>query len=401
MRKTKQQRGWTSQICLGATSAALTLLVGLVVGLVATQAAQAQTYSVLYNFAGPPDGQFSYTGLVSDPQGNLYGTTSEGGAFNFGTVFKVSGTTETLLYSFTGKADGASPLAPLVRDAAGNLYGTTNAGGASGFGTVFKVKPNGSETVLHSFAGGTTDGCNPYGGLLRDKVGNLYGTTNKCGASNEGTVFKVNTSHKETVLHSFTGGTTDGGYPYLTSLLMDVKGNLYGVGQNGGTVGVGVVYKLSKSGKFTVLYSFTAGTHDGCYPYGSPAMDKAGNLYGTTNGCGASSLGTVWKLSKNGVETVLHSFTRSTTDGESPFAGVILDAHGNLYGDTLEGGTLGVGIVYKVSKTGVFTLLYSFNGTTGHYPYGGLLRDAAGNLYSTAFTGGSSGYAGVVWKLTP
>lgn len=305
-----------------------------------------------------------------------------------------------MLYSFTGKTDGASPLAPVVIDAAGNLYGTTEAGGSSGLGTVFKVEAGGTETVLHSFAGGTTDGCNPGGALIEDAAGNLYGTTNKCGASNVGTVFKVEPSGTETVLHSFTGDTSDGSYPYLTSLLIDKKDNLYGVAQNGGTARVGVVYELSKSGTLTVLHSFLAGTKDGCYPYGTPTMYK-GVLYGTTQGCGSSGKGTVWKVTKKGKEKLLHSFLGGPTDGAGPYAGVILDATGNLYGDTLAGGSVGLGTVYELSKTGVLTLLQSFDGYTGSSPYGGLIRDAAGNLYSTAFSGGSSGYAGVVWEVTP
>lgn len=379
----------------------LTLLVVPVPGLVATQPAQAQTYTVLYNFQGGTDGDFPFAGLVSDTAGNLYGTTTEGGPSNDGTVFKLSGTTETVLYSFKGGTDGANPEAPLIIDAAGNLYGTTATGGSPGFGTVFEVKPSGAETVLHSFAGGTTDGCTPYGGLRRDKAGNLYGTTNKCGAADVGTVFKVKPNGKETVLHSFTGDASDGSYPYLTSLIIDAKGILYGVAQDGGAGNLGVVYKLSKSGTLTVLHSFAGGTTDGCYPLGSPAMDKKGNLYGTTYDCGSSSyMGTVWKVSKTGAETVLHSFHGGATDGQSPYAGVVLDAHGNLYGDTLEGG-LGIGTVYELSKTGTLTVLHSFDGVHGEYPYGGVIRDAAGNLYSTGFAGGSSGYAGVVWEVTP
>jgi len=380
----------------------LTLLVVPVLVLVATQSAQAQTYTVLYNFQGGTDGDFPYAGLVSDAAGNLYGTTTEGGPSNYGTVFKVSGTTETVLYSFKGGTDGATPQAPLIIDAGGNLYGTTVNGGSSSMGTVFEVKSNGAETVLHSFAGGITDGCNPYGGLLRDKAGNLYGTTNKCGASDVGTVFKVKPNGKETVLHSFTGDASDGSYPYLTSLLIDAKGNLYGVAQNGGTGDLGVVYKLSKSGTLTVLHSFAGGTTDGCFPLGSPAMDKKGNLYGTTYDCGSSSyMGTVWKVSKKGTESVLHSFRGGAADGQSPYASVVLDAQGNLYGDTIEGGTLNLGTVYELSKTGTLTVLHSFDGSTGEYPYGGLIRDATGNLYSTGFAGGSSGYAGVVWEVTP
>ena len=403
MNHTKELSGWISQAKFGVASALAGLLLPLMTSLGTAPSAQAQIYTVLHSFGGANDGQFPYAGLVRDGQGNLYGTTSEGGTSNYGTVFKIDGTTETILYNFTGGADGATLVAPVIRDASNNLYGTTVAGGASGMGTVFKVEQNGTETVLHSFAGGTTDGCDPYGGLLRDKSGNLYGTTNKCGSAGVGVIFKISKTGKETVLHNFTGSTSDGSYPYLTSLIMDKKGNLYGVAQDGGTIGVGIVYKLNKSNKLTVLYSFRAGTSDGCYPYGIPIMDKSGNLYGTTYDCGAHDRGIVWKVSKAGVETILHNFAGGSSDGATPYAGVVMDPQGNLYGDTISGGIgeEGIGTVYELSKNGTVTLLNSFDGSTGEYPYGGVIRDAQGNLYGTAFSGGSSGFAGVVWKITP
>jgi uncharacterized repeat protein (TIGR03803 family) len=395
---TRQQRN--SKIRLGAASAALTLVVVLMLGLVTTQSAQAQTFTDLYNFTGGADGGYPYATLVRDAAGNLYGTTYIGGSSSYGTVFKVDTSgTETVLYSFTGGADGGYPFAGLVRDTAGNLYGTTYYGGSSNYGTVFKVATSGTETVLHTFAGGTTDGCYPYGGLLRDKAGNLYGTTEVCGASSQGTVFKVATSGTETVLHSFTGGTTDGGNPLYTSLLMDKKGNLYGVTYGGGTSSEGVVYKLSKTGTLTVLHSFSGGTTDGCYPYGTPAMDKKGNLYSTTDSCGSSSVGILWKVSKKGTETVLHNFAGGSTDGAYPIAGVIMDAKGNLYGDTDGGGTSSLGTVYKLSKTGTVTLLHSFAGSDGEIPIGGLIRDSKGTLYGDTVEGGSGSY-GTVWQLT-
>ncbi len=359
---------------------------------------------MLYNFTGSSGGAGPYAGLIRDSKGTLYGTGYYGGTSDYGVVFKLdSSGAETVLYNFTEGADGGYPLGALVRDKAGNLYGTASSGGdtacSSGCGTVFKVDTNGSETVLHSFTGGTTDGCNPIGGLLRDKAGNLYGTTNSCGASNYGTVFKVDTSGSETVLHSFTG--SDGAYPYLTGLLMDKKGNLYGVTENGGTSFAGVLYELSKSGTLTVLHSFAGKTTDGCYPSGTPLMDTKGNLYGTAEGCGSSSDGIVWKVSKKGTETVLHNFAGGASDGQYPFAGVIMDGKGNLYGDTEEGGAARLqGTVYKLSKKGKLTLLYSFGESDGEYPYGGLIRDAKGNVYGTTRAGGSGGY-GTVWKLTP
>jgi uncharacterized repeat protein (TIGR03803 family) len=365
---------------------------------------------VVYSFTGSSDGGEPYAGLVRDAAGNLYGTTISAGAFGWGVVFKVDTRgTETVLHSFGGvTTDGRTPYAELVRDKSGNLYGTTYEGGGigcvDGCGTVFKVDTTGTETVLHSFAGGTTDGCLPYGGLLQDKAGNLYGTTQSCGASNYGMVFRLSKSGKFRVMHSFAGGTRDGAYPLYASLLMDKNGALYGVAQYGGTSNEGVVYKLSKSGTLRVLHSFAGGTTDGCNPYGTPAMDTLGNLYGTAVACGSSNMGVVWKANKKGTEKVLHNFAGGTTDGRIPIAGVILDAKGNLYGDTQNGGGTGCfgagcGTVYKLSKTGTLTLLHTFTGSEGAMPFGGVIRDTKGNLYGTAFLGGIPNW-GTVWQIT-
>jgi uncharacterized repeat protein (TIGR03803 family) len=401
---------WDSKMGLGAASAALALVVVLGLGLGTTQSAQAQTFTALYSFTGASDGGEPYAGLVRDAGGNLYGTAISAGAYGWGVVFKVDPRgTETVLHSFGAvTTDGRTPYAGLIRDKAGNLYGTTYEGGGigcvDGCGTVFKVDTTGTETVLHSFAGGTTDGCFPYGGLLRDKAGNLYGTTQACGASSSGTVFRLSKSGKETVLHNFAGGASDGANPLYASLLMDRKGALYGVAQYGGTSNEGVVYKLSKSGALRVLHSFAGGTTDGCNPNGTPAMDSLGNLYGTAVACGSSNMGIVWKVSKKGTEKVLHNFTGGTTDGGVPIAGVILDAKGNLYGDTQYGGgtgclSTGCGTVYKLSKTGKLTLLHIFAGSEGAFPFGGVIRDTKGNLYGTTFLGGSPDW-GTVWQIT-
>jgi uncharacterized repeat protein (TIGR03803 family) len=409
MTNPNQHRGWLSRTILRAASTALTL--AAVLGVALMPLAQARTFTVLHAFRSSPDGAGPISGLVMDEAGNLYGTTIFGGSSNGGTVFKVDTTgKETVLHRFTELDDGIFPESNLVRDAAGNLYGTTSQGGGTewcgghGCGTVFKVDTTGKETVLHSFAGGRTDGCNPYGGLVRDKADNLYGTTMQCGFSNRGTVFKVDTTGKETVLHSFAGGSSDGAYPYLTSLLIDQKGNLYGLTANGGASHEGVVYKLSKNRTLRVLHSFAGGAADGCAPRGTPFMDEYGNLYGTTMFCGSSDEGIVWKLSKNGKETVLYSFTGTVTggDGELPEAGVIMDAKGNLYGDTIQGGTSGdAGTVYELNEKGTITRLHSFHGEPdGAAPWGGLIRDAKGNLYGTAMGGGKD-RNGTVWKLTP
>jgi len=183
-------------------------------------------------------------------------------------------------------------------------------------------------------------------------------------------------------------------------LLMDAKGNLYGVTAQGGASNKGVVFKLSKNGRLTVLHSFVGGKADGCYPYGTPAMDAKGNLYGTTYMCGTANAGVVWKVGAKGTENVLHNFAGGSSDGAYPYAGVIMDAKGNFYGDTAYGGSSGDGTVYELNKKGKLTLLHSFAGSDGESPIGGLIRDAKGNLYGTAYEGGSDLY-GTVWKLTP
>jgi uncharacterized repeat protein (TIGR03803 family) len=412
---------------LGAASASFASLVVFVLGVVTIQPARAQTFTTLYEFTGPStDGAYPEAGLVRDETGNLYGTAWGGGSgacddefgdVGCGTVFKVDTSgKETTLYSFTGQSDGGYPFAELVLDAAGNLYGTTSHFGSSGgCGTVFKLDTSGKATVLHSFTGGTTDGCYPYGGLLRDQAGNLYGTTLEgggtgCYGEGCGVVFKLDTTGTETVLHSFAGYPSDGALPDFTSLLMDQKGNVYGVTSEGGSssvcsLGCGVVFKLSKAGTETVLHSFTGGA-EGCFVFGTPAMDKSGNIYGTTDACGSSGYGygVVWKVSKKGTETVLHAFAGS--DGTYPIAGVILDAKGNLYGDTEGGGSNDNGTVYKLSKSGKLVVLRSLNeGTDGANPYGGVIRDKKGNLYGTTSDGGDLKCnpdfgCGTVWKLT-
>jgi uncharacterized repeat protein (TIGR03803 family) len=406
MTGTVQRRSWISG-SLRTASTALALAAVLVTAVVVAQSAQAQTFTLLHPFTGyPTDGAAPYAGLVMDAKGNLYGTTMQGGVGEvYGTVFKLAGKKETVLHSFTGAPDGAGPIAGLVMDANGNLYGTTYyGGGPDPTGTVFKVSKSGKETVLYSFCAvsGCADGESPYAGLVMDAKGNLYGTTTGGGASGAGTVFKVTSKGKETVLYSFTGGP-DGAYPYA-GLVMDAKGNLYGTTYGGGK-GDGTVFKVTKTGKETVLYGF-AGSPDGKGPEAGLVMDAKGNLYGTTVFGGASNSGTAFKVSSKGKETVLHSFAGGT-DGATPYAGLVMDAKGNLYGTTYYGGTstncyLDCGTVFKVSSKGKETVLYSFTGgTDGAYPYFGfLVMDAKGNLYGTAYEGGSS-EEGTVWKLTP
>jgi uncharacterized repeat protein (TIGR03803 family) len=370
-----------------------------------------QTYTFLYNFTGGLDGSNPSAGLIQDARGNLYGTTSGGGRTGTGVVFKLDPTgKETVLHEFGFAArpnDGANPSAGLVRDAAGNLYGTTVNGGASGLGTIFQFTAKHLEFVLHSFAGTRTDGAHPYAGLIRDSTGKFYGTTSAGGAFGHGTVFKLAPFGvgKESMLYSFTGGA-DGANPSGT-LVRDAAGILYGTTNAGGSSscsgGCGVVFKIDTSGRETVIYSFTGG-NDGANPSGTLLRDAAGNLYGTTNNGGTSGYRVVFKLETTGTETVLHNFAGFPTDGSGPYA-VMRDPAGNFYGTTSGGGAFGAGVVFELETTGKETVLYSFLEFTGSTfdasnASGTLLRDAAGNLYGTAASGGDFN-AGVVFKLTP
>ena len=350
--------------------------------------------TVLYSFKGGADGASPWAGVIRDSAGNLYGTTVYGGTANEGVVYKLDTTgQETVLYTFTGGADGGCPNAGVIRDSAGNLYGAAAGGGASGRGVAFTVSPTGQETVLYNFTSGA-DGGYPNAGVIRDSAGNLYGTTVGGGTAGAGVVYKLDTAGHETVLYSFTGWA-DGGGPYA-GVIGDSAGNLYGTTIYRGTANKGVVYKVDSAGHETVLYSFPAGA-DGENSNAGVIGDTAGNLYGTTQNGGAANRGVVYKLDSAGHETVLYTFTGGA-DGANPYAGVIRDSAGNLYGTTFQGGTVGAGVVYKVDTTGRQTVLYSFtDGADGGYPWAGVIRDSAGNLYGTTCQGGRGG--GVVYKL--
>jgi uncharacterized repeat protein (TIGR03803 family) len=389
-----QHWNWLSGIRSRSANAAIAVAVLLLV--VASQSALSQTVVTLYSFTGTAgDGYFPGARLIRDGAGNLYGTTEFGGAFGNGTVFKLDAQgTETILLSFDG-ANGQYPVTGLIRDGVGNLYGTTFYGGTYGDGTVFKLSKTGAETVLYSFSGGA-DGRSPAAGLIRDGAGNLYGTTEFGGAFGNGTVFKLDAQGTETVLHSFAG-QPDGAAP-VADLMRDAAGNLNGTTYLGGVANLGTVFKLSKTGTETVLHSFT-GQPDGAQPQAGLIGDGVGNLYGTTSAGGAYKRGTVFKLDTTNTETVLHSF-RGKPDGRNPYGDLVRDAEGNLYGTTNIGGTSFIGTVFRVRATGREIVLHSFTGPDGAQPQAGLILGADGNLYGTAIFGGAFGY-GTVFKLTP
>ncbi len=378
---------------------ALAILLAAVV--LAPHSSQAQTENQLYWFKnGPTDGQTPYTGVIRDTKGNLYGTTAYGGAFNHGTVFKISKRVRTLLHSFTAKTDGATPLS-LVQDATGNLYGTAQSYGTGGCGTVFRLDRTGKLTVLHAFTG-SSDGCLPNN-LIRDAQGNLYGTTEYGGPTNVGTVFKVDTTGKETVIYSFTGGVLGGkgGASPLGGIIRDAAGNLYGTTYGGGPDNFGTVYKLDAAGNETVLHAFTGANIDGEYPWGALAQDSAGNLYGTTEIGGTANSGTIFKVDPAGNESVLFSFTQQA-QGASPQSSLVIDSAGNLYGNTGLSGTYDEGVVFKFDPvTATETVLHYFgNGFDGRAPIGALTLDAAGHIYGATQQGGKANN-GTVFVIIP
>jgi uncharacterized repeat protein (TIGR03803 family) len=333
--------------------------------------------------------------------GMLYGTTSAGGTYNDGTVFRLhpSGSWKDLLYSFKGGTDGANPVADLIA-VNGTLYGTTENGGAYGLGTVFRIDANGKERVLHSFGNGS-DGAQPQASLTFLN-GKLYGTTFKGGADGYGTVFRISTGGAERVLHSFSVGYsfgTDGGHPVAGLII--INGTLYGTTPTGGKNAAGIFFAMSTSGEETILYTFEGGLPAARDPY-APLVLLNGTLYGTAGG-GTNDYGTVFSINPNGTnEAVLYSFGGSSADGRDPVAGLTV-LRNTLYGTTDDGGKSGYGTLYKITTTGVETVLHDFS--FGAPPHDGTDPDAdliyvKGRLYGTTYGGGVSG-AGTVFALTP
>ncbi len=368
--------------------------------------------------------------LVADRSGNLYGTTQQGGAANHGIVFELSPPapgkrtwTETVLHVFNG-ADGDSPIAGLVLDGSGNLYGTTSGGGANDDGVVFELSPPAqgrtawTEQLLHTFDG--SSGAVPWAPLIADGAGNLYGTTAGGGIRGNGLVFELSppkpgtNAWTETVLHRFNG--PDGSGPE-GGLVADGSGNFYGATGYGGAGGFGLVYELSppapgrSAWTETALYRFNSA--DGAYPVASLLRDAAGNLFGPASGGGPSDEGVIFELSpphtgKTWTETVLYAFNRNNPNipGVDPAGSLIADDAGDLYGTANQGGPFSAGDVFKLSPPSqgqtawTATLLHAFQMSDGQAPYAGLLSDGAGNLYGVTQIGGANG-DGVVFKVLP
>ncbi len=369
---------------------------------------------VLHSFGGSGDGIDPVAGLVFDTEGNLYGTTSSGGALFNGTVFELKqrgdGTwVDTVLHSFGAGTDGADPHAGLTMDGAGNLYGTTKDGGLHGYGTVFEMSRtqggDWQEKLLHSFKFSLSQAMYPESGVIMDGAGNLYGTSYYGGIHGYGTVYELSPNNDggwtERAIHSFNDNGKDGSQPQ-SGLLFDAEGNLYGTTYMRGIHYEGAAFQLTPEGNGNwserVMHSFGGGS-DGVQPYAGLISDAAGKLYGTTYYGGIHQTGTVFELSPNGsggwTERVLHSFDRDDrTDGAYPIAPLLVDGNGNLYGTTFNGGIHDEGTVFELSpeENGEWTetVLHSFknDGQDGDYPFGGLIMDGAGNLYGTTGGGG-------------
>jgi uncharacterized repeat protein (TIGR03803 family) len=297
---------------------------------------------VLYKFTDP-NRLFTTGKLVLDSHGNLYGVDQTGGEFGEGSIFKLTPSGAfTVLYSFTGQGDGAFPNG-VISDAQGNFYGTANFGGAFNQGSVFEFPPSRGIKVIYSFTGGS-DGGEPFdSALYRDAEGNLFGTTMFDGGRiSLGVVFQVAPDGTETVLHTFLGGS-DGARP-KGSLISDGNGNLYGTTSSGENLKGGTVFQITTAGVLSELHKFTGS--DGFDPNAGLVRDADGNLFGTTFSGGSSNDGVIFEITAQDVETVLHDFSGS--DGSTPYNGLIIDQLGNLYGTTGFGGAFDQGTVFKL-----------------------------------------------------
>jgi uncharacterized repeat protein (TIGR03803 family) len=387
--------------------------------------AQAQRpFRVLHAFGNGSDGAGVYGSVILDSAGSVYGTTSGGGAYDGGTVFRLragaaGAWVEDILHSFGEGNDGAMPLDGPVLDSRGSLYGTTEGGGGSyTYGTVFRLSPGRGgwkEAVLHRFGQHDQDS-SPWGSVVMDQQGDVYGTA----ASAAFELTPGPKGWKETILHNFTGKSGDGAAPFAGPI-RDAAGNLYGTTMHGGGgtecgAGCGTVWELSPPSWNTqgwtehILHAFGVTKGDGGFPgLGQLTLDALGNLYGTTESGGPLLAGTVFKLTPPASdtggewrETILHGFGEDQ-DGYLPEGGVILDNSGNLYGTTGTGGA-GCGVVFKLSPQGngtwKYALLHTFHNSDGCAPDANLAFGPDGKLYGTTSIGGTYG-GGVVFQLTP
>jgi uncharacterized repeat protein (TIGR03803 family) len=367
----------------------LTLMGALLFILIAAfQPTQAQTLKTIYKFNGFPDGADPVWGPTFDAQGNLWGTTPVQPGHGSGTIYKLTPSgdtwTETTAYTFPGPGDTVSW--GFIVDGQGNLFNTT-------LNSLFVITPQGTVNTLYTFTGGADGGTLYWENLVRDALGNFYGTAAAGGTSGRGVVFRVDPSGIEDVLYSFTGGA-DGGGP-TGGVVFDAQGNLYGTTGGGGKYKHGTVFKVTPSGVETVLHSFHS--QDGKQPQGGLTIDAQGNLYGATWGGGTGHSGTVFEITSSGTYKVLYSFLGGD-NGWRPNGPLTLDAQGNLYGVTFGG----AGTIFQVTPTGAQQVLWNFGkpAKQSKYPTPGLVWDSQGNLYGATNGGGRNGSWGTIFRLT-
>ncbi len=352
-------------------------------------------FTLLYSFqGGTGDAADPYHCLIQASDGNLYGTTLEGGSSNGGAIFEITPSgDESVFYAFA-----TMPWACMTQVSTGDFYGTTASGGANGRGTFFEISPSGTGTVLYSFPAGGSD---PYTGLIQANDGNFYGTTGANGRDDDGTVFELTPGGDYSVLHTFPKTTsTDGQIPYA-GLIQGSDGNFYGTTYQGGANDDGTVFEVTPSGTETVLYSFAGGS-DGEHPYAGVIQGSDGNFYGTTYQGGANDDGTVYEVTPSGTETVLYAFAGGGGDGANPEAGLTQGSDGNFYGATYLGGANDDGTVFEVTPSGTETVLHTFTGgsSDGANPSANLVQGSDGNLYGTTYLGGTNNY-GTVFEIIP
>jgi uncharacterized repeat protein (TIGR03803 family) len=375
--------------------------------------ANAQIESNLYSFEGPPDGANPRCGLVQDSDGNYYGTTYAGGTNSSGSVFRLTpGGSYASLYSFGSQPfDGTHPSAGLILGGDGNFYGTAYYGGTNNFGTVFRISPGGSYSNLYSFQGWPNDGENPGAALVLGSDGNFYGTTSGGGTNRYGTVFQFTTNDTETILYSFAGPTNDGAGP-LAPLVLGLDGNFYGTTAFGGLTnisgttaafvgGFGTVFRISPGGSYQNLHAFGSVIPDGLYPFSSLVQGNDGNFYGVTYDGGTfTNLGAVFRISPGGSESLIYSFGSQPGDGTKP-SSLVIGSDGNFYGTAFDGGTNGLGTIFRISPGGSETILYSFGSqpNDGANPLGNLIEDGDGIWFGTTESGGAAN-KGTIFELT-
>lgn len=377
------------------------------------------TSLVSFSFNGATNsGRYPVGDLTVGPDGNLYGMTTEGGSLNLnhGTIFKVTLAGElTTLVEFTGysgASKGGNPRGSLALGPDGNFYGTTQEGGEDNVGTVFKVTPAGVLTTLlesTTFTKGVTStGGYPQGGICAASDGSLYGTTFFGGEENFGTIFKLDASGNRTTLIHFTGtgGMNRGSNP-PSGLVLGSDGNFYGTTQNGGANDLGTIFKLTPEGVLSTLVEFTGNgaTNKGSHPYGRLTLAPDGNLYGMANEGGDNNFGTIFRMTQTGeLTTLLHFDASAGGSGAWPLGHLTVGPDGHLYGMANSGGANDHGTIFRITTAGVFTRLASFNlngptnGVRGGWPWGSLSVGPDGALYGMTNSGGSG--FGTIFKVT-